>query len=250
MFKLIGLELKKNNYIKYFAGAMLITTLLLGLTYLFAFVPHLKAGSSLERSIMEALTPLFSQYNNISILICVLSMVCFSIYSGLIFAEFVLSDYIGKKIYLLLVYPIQKGTLYFAKVAAAIIIILVSALISNTVVFSVFYLIELKYPLVVGDILTSSIVFTTFRTMFLFIILSMAIGLISLRIGFVKKSTHITLITSFILSIVISNLMGMSLLTGSSAANNVLIALATAAFVIASGLVISYAGTVAGMEGE
>jgi len=249
MFKLIRLEFQKNNLTKYYIGTFFITILLLSLTYLFAYIPRLEGDSSLETAIIEALAPIFSSYGNIISLVLIISMICFSIYSSLVFSEFVLNDYIGKKFYLSLAYPIKKRTLYFAKIVTSIIVILSSTLLCNIGVFAIFYLTELRFQVVTDDIITSIIICDAMKLSLIFSILSLAIGLISLRVGFIKKSIQFSLTTSFVLSILTSNFLGISLLSNINLVNNVMM-LTLITLAIAITFSFNYANVINEMEAE
>ena len=72
--------------------------------------------------------------------------------------------------------------------------------------------------MVKGDAISASLFYDTGKLSLLFSVIAAAIGLISMQIGFVKKSSHITLIVSFAFSVLLSNLLDVSLLADLNAA--------------------------------
>lgn len=212
MIKLFGLELQRNPLKKYLVTIFVIAVFLLGLTYLFAYIPHKNSNIAIEMAIVNAIAPVFSNYRSIAGLTSILSMVCFAVFSATVFNQFVIDDFAGKRFYLLLSYPIKKSTIFLAKVIAAIAVSILAMLLCNALVFAIFYYIETMFPMVMGDMLSIGVFYDTVKLSLLFSVISTAIGLISMRIGFIKKSSHISLIVSFACSVLLSNLLGISLL--------------------------------------
>lgn len=218
MIKLFGLELRRNPMKRYLLTILTVAVILLGLTYLFAYIPHKNSNIAVEMAIVNAIAPVFSNYRSIAALTSILSMVCFAVFSAAVFNQFIIHDFTGKQFYLLLSYPVKKSTVFLAKTAAAITVSILAMLFCNAIVFSVFYYMETKFPVVMGGTLSKGIFYDTVILSLLFSVISTAIGLISMRVGFIKKSSHITLIISFVCSALLSNLLGVSLLADLNAA--------------------------------
>ena len=250
MTKLFALEFQRNPIKKYIFIITAIAAFLLGLTYLFAYIPHKNSNNAIEMAIVNAIAPVFSNYRSIAVLTSILSMVCFAVFSATIFNQFIISDFTGKRFYLLLSYPIKKSKLYFAKVMAASTVSILAMLLCNTLVFTVFYYMETLFPMVAGNALSAGVFYDTIKLSLLFSVIATAIGLISMRVGFIKKSSHIALITSFVCSVLLSNLLGVSLLADLNAAILGFTIFAVALSIVAIILTVGLAHRANQMEGE
>lgn len=250
MIKLFALELRRNPMKKYLMTILAVAAFLLGLTYLFAYIPHKNSDIAIEMAIVHAIAPVFSNYRSIAALTSILSMVCFSVFSATVFNQFVISDFTGKRFYLLLSYPIKKSTIFLAKVVTATVVSILAMLLCNAFVFVIFYNVETLFTMVTGDIISIGVFYDTAKLSILFSVIGAAIGLISMRVGFIKKSSHITLITAFACSVLLSNLLGVSLLADLGAAILGFTILAVVLSVVAVALSIGLAHRVNLMEGE
>lgn len=233
MIKLFSLELRRNPMKKNLLTILAVAAFLLGLTYLFAYIPHKNSDIAIEMAIVNAIAPVFSNYRSIAALTSILSMVCFAVFSAAIFNQLIIKDFTGKRLYLLLSYPIKKSTIFLAKVITATAISILAMLLCNTLVFAIFYYIETLFPVVMGDGLSIGVFEDTVKLSLLFSVISTAIGIISMWAGFIKRSSQITLITSFAFSVVLSNLLGFSLLADLSAAMSGFIIFALVLLVVA-----------------
>lgn len=250
MLKLYNLEFQRTPIRKYVWIIVAIAAFLLGLTYLFAYIPHKNSDIAIEMAIVHAIAPIFSNYRSIAALTGILSMVCFAVFSASIFNQCILSDFTGKRFYLLLSYPIKKSTIFCAKVMAAITFSILAMLLCNIIVFAVFYSVETVFSMVSGDTLSSGVFYDTAKLSLLFSVISTAIGLISMRVGFIKKSSHITLVTSFACSALLSNLLGISLFADFNAAIFGFTIFAAVLCISAIALTVGLAFRVNQMEGE
>lgn len=250
MIKLFGLELQRNPLKKYLLTILAVAAFLLGLTYLFAYIPHKDSNIAIEMAIVHAIAPVFSNYRSIAALTSILSMVCFAVFSATVFNQFVINDFTGKRFYLLLSYPIKKSYIFLVKVIAATIVSMLAMLLCNLLVFAIFFNVETRFPMVTGDTLSLGVFYDIAKLSLLFSVIGAAIGLISMRVGFIKKSAHIALITSFACSVLLSNLLGVSLLADLDAALLGFTIFAAVLSAVAVVLTVGLTNRVNQMEGE
>lgn len=216
MLKLMKLELRQNRLKPYILATLAIGASLLAFAYLFAFIPGLKADNELEKIVMDLVKSLFNNYESIIALTCILSMFCFSVLSAVILSKVVVADYTGKRANLLFTYPVNRGRMFLAKAAVASLFTLVAMILCNTILFGIFFLSEAISPLVINGSLSSGLIFNTLKITLTFGILSVGIGIVSLWFGFKRKSIVATMIPSYILSAICSNILGSVMLIGKS----------------------------------
>jgi ABC-type transport system involved in multi-copper enzyme maturation permease subunit len=209
------LELRQNRLKPYILATLVISVSLLGFAYLFAAIPHLPADNELEAMVMNLVKNLFGNYENIVALTCILGMFCFSVMSSVMLSKFVVSDYTGKRANLLFAYPVDRDKMLLAKVAVVSLFTLLAMVFSNALLFGIFFLSESISPLV-GGTLSSGLIYSVVRITLTFALMSAAIGLISLWFGFNRKSVVATMIPSYVLGAVFSNIMGSAMLIGKS----------------------------------
>jgi ABC-type transport system involved in multi-copper enzyme maturation permease subunit len=244
------LELQQNRLKPYILATLIISVSLLAFAYLFAAIPHLPADNELEAMVMNLVKGLFGNYENIVALTGILSMFCFSVMSSVILSKFVVSDYTGKRANLLFAYPVDRDRMLLAKVAVASLFTLIAMVVCNLLLFGVFFMSESIAPLV-GEILSSGLIYSTVKITLTFAFMSVAIGFISLWFGFNRKSVVATMIPSYILGAVFSNLLGSAMLIGKSLEQSWLqITLTVAALVVGTILMSQLARKVNVMEAE
>jgi len=223
MLKLINLELKRNNIKVYILSVFIAFAALLGFTYLFAYVPHKQARNSLEAMLMEAVSFMFSTYDSIISLTCIISVSIFTILSAVMYTQFVVEDYKGKQVYLLFSYPVNRSKIFLSKVIVVFSFTVLSMNLCNAAVFYVFYLTESISPLVVTDTFSMQTVAEAAKSTIIFSLLAGALGVISMKVGFIKKSIPATIIASVIFVTFMSNVLSVPILIGSTLGNNILI---------------------------
>ncbi len=188
MLKLIKLEFKRNNLKSYLYGVLgiFIFTILIGI--LFSAIPKIEKGTSASQIFMDK--------NMLIIMITVISMSGFTILSAVMYTKFIVDEYTTKKNILLFTYPQKRSSIFMAKFIFIAVFTLIMMLISN--VFSIL-LIGL-----IGKI--TGIMNTYFKDIVNIVLISVIFGfianlisVISLKIGFWKKSIIVTIITSVIL---------------------------------------------------
>jgi len=106
MLKLISLELKRNNIRAYVIANVIICGILLAFIYFVAYVAQVETG---VREIQ------FRNYKNIFRLTGTISLIVFSIMSGVMYSRFIIGEYSGKRAALLFSYPVSRTKVLISK---------------------------------------------------------------------------------------------------------------------------------------
>jgi ABC-type transport system involved in multi-copper enzyme maturation permease subunit len=187
---------------------------MVGFLYLFAEIPNIEPNAPE--------TAEFGSYLDVMLITSVLSMASFCVLSAVMFSKFVIEEYTGKRAILLFTYPISRRKILMAKVIFVSAFTLVGFLISTAVVFATFSLTEYFSPIVKEGVMSDAI-----RQVAVLIgveaVLAVAIGLIALFLGFVRKSVPTAIVTAVVLCSPVSNA-GTPLLMAIAAAAAVIIA--------------------------
>lgn len=193
MIKLIGLEFKRVNILPFIYGVMVIFIFSFGIGLLFAAVP--KIENNISQHILADL-------DTLSILITIISMSAFTILASVMYSKFLVEEYTTKKNIMIFSYPQKRSNIFFAKYILVTVFTFVSMVISNFVCI----LLVGYFGNLIG-IMSSSFKDFSFIAIIsiLFAVVGSLISLISLRVGFWKKSIIATIITSVILVAPIGN---------------------------------------------
>ncbi len=202
MLKLVKLELKRTNIRNYLIASLIISVVMLGFTYLFAYAPQLEPNDP------DLL--LFSGYNNVMTLIALVNMAVFCTLSAVMHSRFVIDEYIGNRTILLFSYPIKRESIMLAKLTVVFMFTVLAMVASNILVFSIFTITEMVFPLV-DDTLTLATVIRISKLTLIFAIIAAQLGIVALGIGFIKKSVPTTIISALLLSSLFTNIMGNAL---------------------------------------
>jgi ABC-type transport system involved in multi-copper enzyme maturation permease subunit len=204
MLELIRLELAKNNIRAYLLAVGGITAAMIGFLYFFAEVPNMEPTAE------------FGAYLDVIMIVSVLSMASFCVLAAVMLSRFVIDEYAGKRAILLLSYPIDRRKVLAAKLVFVGVFVFVGLLVSDTVVFALFSLTEHFAPIVREGVLSDAI-----RDSALLILveafLAVAIGLIGLFLGFVRKSVPTAIVTAVVLCSPVSNLSSPTLMVAALA---------------------------------
>lgn len=190
MFKLMKLEIKKFKIKGNILGAIICNICLLGLVSAIFFV---------ERS--EGNNP-FSNYDMAFNIICQLICATFVVFAAYLISKFMIEEYKTKTINLLFTYPINRKKIMISKVLIISIFTFISIVISTIIVFSGFYGIQCITNTTIGEI-TSTLISQLFLKLLLTAFINSIIALVPLYFGIKKRSTPITLITSFLTMIIL-----------------------------------------------
>ncbi len=191
------LELRKTNIKPYCLSAAAIFICLLGLMFIFAWVPHLDSGDK-NAAIM------FSSYDGIFSISGAVALMAFSALYSAMGYRLVIKEYSGANAILLFCYPINRKTVLFTKIKVLLVFASITLSIALVGGFSLFYVLSSIFSLV-----DSSVYFIDFvnmlRNCLILIMLANGIMLWSVRIGFVRKSNSITVISAIFGSMLFAN---------------------------------------------
>lgn len=197
MMKLIKLELKRNNIRTYLLASAVLCIVLLGLIYFIAYAAQLEDSSAREI--------VFRNYTNIFRLTGTISLVVFRTMSSIMYSRMIIGEYKGKRAALLFSYPISRSKILLAKLLLVFMFTSVSMLICTAIPYIVFCITESISPIVIQDIMTMGLLVDTLKTSGVSVLALGGIGIVSLRIGFIKKSVPATIITALLLSTIYGN---------------------------------------------
>ena len=196
--KLLRLELKKTNIKSYCFAASAIFVCLLGLTYIFAWVPSLGTA---DPNAVE----LFSTYSGIAAMGGAAGLMAFSALASAMGYRYVIKEYSGAGAILLFTYPIDRKTVVWAKIKLLLLFISITVLVCTFGGFIVFVLTGHMFSLV-DDNLQLNDIAIAYRNTLVLACLTDGIALCSLCIGFIKKSNSMTVISAILLSMLLVNL--------------------------------------------
>lgn len=185
----IQLELRKVNIRPYLYSGIMIVLCMLGLLYTFAMIAYVGG----DHDAVE-----FSSYHNIWVLVNALQTAAYSVLTAVMFSTFLLKDYSGKNAILIYSYPVERKKLLNCKIALVWLFVAFFMICGTVVMYIIFSLSEKLFPLV-PDHLSAALCVNVFWDTMLCLFLSLFIGILSVRIGFTKKSIQTTIIASVIL---------------------------------------------------
>jgi len=229
MFKLMNLELRQNRLKTYISATLIISMTLLAFAYFFAFAPHAKIEASV-----------FDNYEDIIGMTSILGVICFSIMSATMQAKFVVADYTSKRVNLIFSYPIERSKMLLAKVVLVFMFTLISQILCYMFVFGTFFLLDSVYPVVINGVLSSRLIINTVKITIALSIISAAISMIALFIGFNRKSIPSTIVSAFILSALFNNLIATLLIGKPLTQQSILIIITLSALILIIGIILNF----------
>lgn len=195
---MLRLELKKSNIRPYFFSVLAIFACLLGLMHIFAWVPHLDSGD-------ENAAVLFSSYQGIMSISGTIALMAFSALSSAMGFLYVIKEYSGANAILLFCYPINRKSIFWAKIKLLLIFTSITLFVALFGSFLIFAITGKIFNLVDHNLYFSDFAIS-FRNTLVLIALADGIALCSVRIGFVKKSNSITVISAILGSMLFANI--------------------------------------------
>lgn len=196
MSKLIALELKRNNMRTYLVTSGIACAVLLAFIYFVSYVAQVESGVHEEQ---------FQNYTNIFRFTGTISLIIFSIMSATMYSRLIIDEYSGKRAALLFSYPVSRGKILLAKLLLVFVFTSVSMLICTAIPYIIFSITESVSPIVTQDTMTTGLILDTLKILVVAILAVGGIGIMAMRIGFIKKSVPATLITAFVLSAIYGN---------------------------------------------
>ena len=197
MKTLIRLELKKNKLNTYIMGGIIITIIMLGFLFLFAYAPLIEPNDK----DME----IFSGYNNLIPLFGVFSMAVFCVMSSVMYSKFVIEDYSGKRPILLFSYPVSRKKIILSKLSVVSGVTIISMIVSNLLVFMTFGITE-NFIHLVGKDFTLSIMLKVVENTLIMSLIAASIGVAAVGIGFIKKSIPTTIVSAVLIASLMCNI--------------------------------------------
>lgn len=196
------LEMKRNMLCTYLISTAVTFLLVLGFTYLFAYVPQLNPD--------DADLLLFAGYGNVlslSILIC---MAVFCVLSAVMYARFIIDEYAGKRAALLFSYPVSRKQVLLAKVLVVFLFNFSAMAVCSLLSLGIFSVSEQIAPMV-NDTLTAATLAAVARNICIMAVIAPALGIVAAGIGFIRKSVPATIVSAVVMISVLGNFMSSAL---------------------------------------
>ena len=197
MKTLIRLELKKNKLNTYIIAGTIITIIMLGFLFLFAYAPLIEPN--------DKDMAIFSGYNNLIPLFGVFSMAVFCVMSSVMYSKFVIEDYSGKRPILLFSYPVSRKKIILSKLSVVSGVTIISMIVSNLLVFMTFGITE-NFIHLVGKDFTLSIMLKVVENTLIMSLIAASIGVAAVGIGFIKKSIPTTIVSAVLIASLMCNI--------------------------------------------
>ena len=189
MKHLIQLELRKVNIRPYLYSGIIVVLCMLGLLYTFAMIAYVGGDHDAAE---------FSSYHHIWVLVNALQTAAYSVLAAVMFSTFLLKDYSDKNAILIYSYPVKRKKLLNCKIVLVWLFVAFFMICGTIIMYGIFSLSEKLFPLV-PDHLSVALCAKVFSDTMLCLFLSLFIGIISVRIGFAKKSIQTTIIASVVI---------------------------------------------------
>lgn len=192
MLNLMKQELKRNNIRIYILAAIISC---IGLTDFIYFISYV---AQVENEVQ------FQNYTNIIRFLLTMTLLVFGVLSATMYSRFIINEYSGAKLALLFSYPVNRKKILLSKFLVITIFTVISMSVTITIVLTIFCITERISP-VVQDSLSLDLLVNTIQNVGMCVVGTVTVGIISMRIGFIKKSVPTTLITAFLLSGIVGN---------------------------------------------
>lgn len=210
MLNLMKLELKRNNIRTYLVSSAVSCAVLLGFIYFVAYTAQLGDTEEFRNAGIA-----FRSYTNIFRLVGIISLVVFGTMSAVMYSRFIIGEYTGKRAALVFSYPVSRSKVLLAKLLLVFAFTSASMIICTSIPYVVFYITESVSPIVVQDVLTISLVTDALKMLGVSVLALGGVGIVSMRLGFIKKSVPTAMISAILLSAFYGNTL--SALYGSTA---------------------------------
>ncbi|WP_336249542.1 ABC transporter permease [Stomatohabitans albus] len=197
LIDLMKLELRRNNMKTYIISTIITCIIMIVFIYLFAYAPQIDPDPELQ---------IFAGYSNVISLFSILSMAVFATMSAVMHTSFIIEEYKGKHAILLFTYPTKRSRIILAKLLVVSLFTALAMTLSNLISFTVFGISEQFSPLI-DDQLNADIVIQFIKTTSIMAITAAGIGVISVGIGFIKKSVPTTIISGVLIASLLCNAM-------------------------------------------
>lgn len=193
MLKLMFLEMDKFKIKTYILTSIISSIALLGFTYLISIIFRVEND------------PLFQSYSNIFKFVGIMGMIIFTVLSSVMHSRIVVEDYVGKRLVLLFSYPVSRSKIFLAKICLVTLFTVIALMCSNAVCLFIFSITEFICP-IVRDTLTPISLINNLENILLTALTVGGLSILSMTIGFIKKSMPTTIVTSFALAATVGNM--------------------------------------------
>lgn len=224
MNKLISLELKRNGLRSYHGTVVISTIVMLGLLYLMVLIPKIDPA--------EAHMAVFLDYNSLISMTDVICMAIFMILSAVMYARFVVEEYVGKKAILLFSYPVKRQSILKAKVGMVFSYTVLAMMLCGIVIFGIFFLTETIFHMC-NDSLNIQTVLRCLFSLLCHSLLAGTWGIVALWFGFRRQSVQTTIVAAVIIAIVICQFASLSIGGGSLISTIIFLVIGIAAMIFA-----------------
>lgn len=197
MIKLIGLELRRNKISTYLSSSITIAIVVLGLCFLFGYGPQIEASRGVLPSNNTAFE-IFMTWKVCIPLIGTIFLVSFAVMSAIMNAKFTVEEYAGRKSILLFSYPVKRSRILFAKCILVFSFTCIAMFSCNIAVVCLFGAISNAVRILPETFTTSEFLYLL-KTTAVLSLFAASVGLVAMRIGFIKKSLSWTIISAIIL---------------------------------------------------
>lgn len=197
MITLIELECRKCNLRGYVKSAIVITFVMLGFLYLFAYAPMLEPN--------DEDMAIFSGYQNLIPMFVVLQMAVFSVLSAVMHAKLVIEEYTGKRVMLLFSYPVSRPKVLLSKLILVSAFTVTAMVLSSLVIFTVFGITERIVPLV-NDSFTLAVFGRAAEITLVLAFAAAGIGTVAAGIGFMMKSVPAAIVAAVLAASAMCNI--------------------------------------------
>jgi len=196
MIKLLKLELKKQNIRTYIISSIIVSIVMLGFLFLFAYAPQIDSN--------DKDLSFFAGYKNIISLFSMFNMFVFAVLGSVMYSKFIVEDYMDNKLILLFSYPIPRKKVLLSKImliGGFVILAMILSLLFNFVTF-----ISLDYFLKwMNDSFSMAFFVELIEKSILMTIFAFCVSFFACALGFIKKSVPTTIVSAMILSSMLSN---------------------------------------------
>lgn len=204
---LMRLEFRKVPMKAYIMASLIIWISMLGFIYLFAYAPRIDPDPDMQ---------VFAGYDNLVVLFGAFNMAVFCTMASVMYTKFIINEYGGKRAVLLFSYPVSRSKVLLAKIYSVSLFAITSMLATYLSILVIFSMTERFFP-IVNDEFTLAILVKVIKLAGIFPITAAAISIISVGIGFIKKSVPATILSAILLSSLLCNIMMNTLRSESSA---------------------------------
>lgn len=193
MLKLIKLEIKKFKLYGEIHGVTGSYLCILGLVLMVSF--SIKQNGKYENIILSNFE-----------MIRILSEATFLIYSSSILAKLVVDEYKNKTIMTMFMYPINRKKLIAAKMIIVWMFTFLSIILANLIIGGILILINDNFRQIWTDKLTTNLILKIVLNNICITFFTSFISFIPLIFGMIKKSVSSTVISSFIVTMIVSSI--------------------------------------------